>query len=208
MPKINKKFTHTRVLRTNGKIEAATIITRTSQDDVTVRTTRGGTPFRAVTTTRTRSGRTIKFLQEDSTPVNLVNNGSATTTDTTNYSIQVARVTHSFKTAPASWQGQGFVENDPLFDFFKPNALVIGQRYSLSLWIRNATNPETLTILFSAGTNTQTLSTGLMTPNNGFFYFKIENVLCTGATYLGVSVGSFSDMQVDDIWVVAGATAV
>lgn len=60
----NVVFQHVKVLMKNGKIKPATVVSRTNGDDVMVRLTTKGTPFRATTTTRTRKGRAIKFLSE------------------------------------------------------------------------------------------------------------------------------------------------
>jgi hypothetical protein len=207
MPKLNAKFTHTRVLRSNGKIEACTIMSRTSEDDVMVRTTRAGTPFKAVTFLRTRNGRTIKFLQEDSTPVNLVDNPSFTSASITGWTgSAVSRVTHKFKTTPASL----YVDNPDTnanATYIKTNALTIGQSYSLSFWLGGVGNLQGAVIVLYAGLASKTLIIPVR-DDSTWTYYKIENVVCTGNTTLFIQFDQDYNWYLDDVSVTAGPTAV
>jgi hypothetical protein len=78
---------------------------------------------------------------------------------------------------------------------------VIGQRYSISFWYWNAN-----------GTANFFGSSISVSIGSGWTYYKIENVLATGTTFtldisLGTSFNQPVDAHLDDIWVVAGATA-
>jgi hypothetical protein len=207
MPNLNAKFTHTRVLRSNGKIEACTIMERTSQDDVMVRTTRLSTLFKAVTFLRTRNGKTIKFLQEDSAPVNLVDNPSFTSASITGWTgDSVSRFTSKFKTAPASL----YVDNPDAnanATYTKTNALTIGQTYSLSFWLGGAGNTQGAVITLYAGTASKTLTIPVR-DDSTWTYYKIENVVCTTNTTLVIQIVQDYNWYLDDVSVTAGATAV
>jgi hypothetical protein len=78
----------------------------------------------------------------------------------------------------------------------------------LSLWIQSRANPEAFTITFNCGTTTATVTTSTLGPANTYYYYKIENVLCAGNGTLQISIPSFTSIEIDDVWVVAGATAV
>jgi len=209
MPNLNAKFTHTRVLRSNGKIEACTIMSRTSQDDVMVRTTRAGTPFKAVTFLRTRNGRTIKFLQEDSGPTNLVTNGSFTTTNLSEFyradmGYGSARDTSYYRTAPASLICTSYIEDDPTFAWYKATGIA-GQKYSFSGWVSSA---EAFGAIMQITTGSTTTNFTLNYSGGGWQYWKFENLTFTGTGGLGISFAATPAFYVDDVWVVNSATAV
>jgi hypothetical protein len=78
--------------------------------------------------------------------------------------------------------------------------LTIGQRYSISFWYKGAASTAT----FCGST--------LAVSGGSFVYYKIENVIATttSATLTcssGNSMDSPDVWYVDDVWVVAGATA-
>jgi hypothetical protein len=141
--------------------------------------------------------------------VNLVTNGSFTTTDLTNWSgTNIYRYTSFFRTTPACLGSDSLGESDPYLSYFQTNALTVGSRYSLSLWIQSRANPEAFTITFNCGTTTSTVTTASLGPANTYYYYKIENVLCAGNGTLEISIPSTTSIEIDDVWVVAGATAV
>lgn len=141
--------------------------------------------------------------------VNLVTNGSFTTTNLTNWSgSNIYRYTDFFRTTPACLGSDSFGENDPYLSYYKTNTLTVGSRYSLSLWIQSRANPGIFTITFNCGTTTSTVTTASLGPANTYYYYKIENVLCAGNGTLEISIPSTTNIEIDDVWVVAGATAV
>ena len=143
-------------------------------------------------------------------PVNLVENPSFTDVSLenwdSNYYGTFLRVTYDFRTAPACLfydQGDG-----PANAYYlKSNVLTIGSRYSMSLWIKNAANPQSFTINFQAGANNQTLTTAEIAAYAAYTQYKIENVLCTTNGTLLVAVSSPYYAFIDDVSVVLGATA-
>jgi len=142
------------------------------------------------------------------TPVNLVLNPSATTTSTTNWT-SASRTTSIFKTTPASWMPSFYEPTDTMVvEYYDTNMLTSGTRYSLSFWARNATSASgfPLTMRFYAGGNSQQIT---ITPSvSTFEYFKIENLLCGVATNGGFFIDSAGDFYIDDVAIVAGATAI
>lgn len=139
--------------------------------------------------------------------VNLVTNGSFTTTDLTNYGgASLSRTTSWFKTSPASLNVDTDGSNDPFVYFSKSNVLTVGKYYSFSFWIQARSGGD-FGYGIQAGTNSISTFTPAMSAANGFYYYKIENVLCTGNAGLYVGVNGLNAFEIDDIWVVEGATA-
>jgi len=151
-----------------------------------------------------------------SAPTNIVTNPSFTT-DIVGWDSVIgnnSRDTSKFHSAPASLNTYFDGEDNPYANYYQNNALTIGQRYSLSLWINNPVIAPTrpLTITFSAGSNTVT-SSPTFTPSASWVYVKIENVLCTGSATLSINVTDISnypavEFNIDDVAVVLGPTAI
>jgi hypothetical protein len=143
--------------------------------------------------------------------VNLVTNGSFTTTDLTNWGYigtGTERTTSVYKTSPASLAADSFGENDPTVSFYKTNTLTVGSTYSLSFWLRTPTNLNSFTYSFDCGTTNVTTTTPLISPSTSWLYYKVENVVCAGNGTLSFMIYSGTNFQIDDVYVVAGATAV
>lgn len=138
-------------------------------------------------------------------PVNLVLNPSATTTSTTNWTA-ASRNTSIFKTTPASWLSVYYDSSETqAVEYFDANMLTVGTAYSLSFWARRAIAGNNVTVRFYSGNSTEVT---VITPSASTFqYFKIENILCTGATSGGFFIDSPSDFYIDDVAIVAGPTA-
>lgn len=146
-----------------------------------------------------------------STPTNLVLNPSFTTNADgwylgggLNY-----RDTSVYRSAPASLFAQANGEFYQLqTSYSRTNVLTIGQRYSMSIWIRSSGGIP-LNIQFLCGTTESTITETV--PSGVFTNYKIENVLCSGNTNLYVNVyDNYSETGfgwVDDVSVVQGATA-
>jgi len=139
--------------------------------------------------------------------VNLVTNGSFTINDITGWTgDSVSRITSAgyYRTTPA-----GLVVDNPDTDananYTKANALTIGQAYSLSFWV-GGPNSQTNAVTFYAGTASKFAAVDM--PSSGWTYYKIENVVCTGNTTLSIQFNAPYAWTIDDISVVAGATAV
>jgi hypothetical protein len=153
------------------------------------------------------------FTPVVSGPVNLVLNPSFTTNadgwtlggfGTLNF-----RDTSAFRSAPASLKAQASGEFYQLGTLYTRNSvLTIGQRYSLSIWIRSSGGIP-LTIRLGCGTNEATITETV--PAGVFTNYKVENVLCSGNTNLYVSVNdNYSETGfcwIDDVSVVLGPTA-
>jgi len=136
-------------------------------------------------------------------PTNLVLNGSATTTSTTNWTA-ASRNTSIFKTTPASWMSVNYPSTETqAVEYFNANMLTVGTRYSLSFWARAIYPGFPITVTFYTGSG----STITINPSTtAFEYFKIENQLCT-ATNGGIFIDSLADFYIDDVAIVAGSTA-
>jgi hypothetical protein len=136
-------------------------------------------------------------------PTNLVLNGSATTTSTTNWTAG-SRNTSIFKTTPASWLSVNYEPTETqAVEYFDPNMLTVGTRYSLSFWARAIYPNYPLSVTFYTGSGSGTL---IYPSTTTFEYFKIENQLCT-ATNGGIFIDSLANFYIDDVAIVAGATA-
>lgn len=146
-----------------------------------------------------------------STPTNLVLNPSFTT-NANDWYLQGAlnyRDTSVFKSAPASLQVRADGEfYDANTGYSRASVLTVGQRYSLSIWVRSSGGIP-ITIRLSCGSNALTLTETV--PSGVFTNYKIENVLCSGHTGLSVGIqDNYSEtgfFWVDDVSVVQGATA-
>ena len=141
------------------------------------------------------------------TPTNLVTNPSFTvnTVDWASDDGNLTRDTTIFRSAPASLAYSG---NDasPATYYYKTNLLTIGQRYSLSIWVRSIYDQGFFTITLQAGTTFLSI-TPTVSASSSFTNYKIEDVLCTGNTTLQVYSVSESPAYIDDVSVVQGATA-
>ena len=135
-------------------------------------------------------------------------NGSFTTDPVTDWSFG-SRRTDLFKSAPASFFVPfiGGGEYSPETNYFKPGILTVGQRYSLSLWIYpQSTIGDSPVVQLTCGANTVSTSRGMS--SRSWQYIKIENVLCTTTPNLSLYISSNDVIYLDDISLVAGATAV
>jgi hypothetical protein len=139
-------------------------------------------------------------------PTNLVLNPSATTTSTTNWTAG-ERFTSIFKTTPASWLSTYYDSSETnAVEYFNASWLTVGTAYSLSFWARNDIAGNNVLVRFYSGTNSEVIS---ITPSASTFqYFKIENILCTGTPSGGFFIDSPGFFFIDDVAIVAGATAI
>ena len=147
----------------------------------------------------------IGSVKSASGPTNIVTNGSATTTDATNY-FGVLRNLVIFNTTPASWSVPYDIGADAAaFEFLKSSSLTVGTAYSLSFWARNGTPFQTISLSFNVGNTNSTTS---ITPTTtGWTYYKIENLTCTVNRTLDLLITANDLFYLDDIWVIAGPTA-
>jgi hypothetical protein len=138
-------------------------------------------------------------------PTNLVLNPSATTTSTTNW-YNGSRYTSIFKTTPASWLSTYYDSSETqVVEYFDANMLTVGTAYSLSFWARREFTANNVTVRFYSGGNTEV---EVIAPSTSTFqYFKIENILCTSTPSGGFFIDSPSGFFIDDVAIVAGATA-
>ena len=141
-------------------------------------------------------------------PVNLVLNPSFTADSIDGWSgsgnVGLARQTALFRTAPAGLQFFG-IEDLPNVTYYRGEGPTVGQSYSLSLYLYSL-GTQSYTIIFSAGSNNTTLTTGAKTPNT-WHNVKIENVTCEGYSAFSIQINCDYDTYVDDVSVVQGATA-
>jgi len=139
-------------------------------------------------------------------PTNLVLNGSATTTSTTNY-VLGSRSTSAFRTTPASWLA-GFDGGSELYvvEYYATSVLTVGSRYSVSIWAKNNAVSQDVVLQAYFGSNLLSLT---QTPTtSAWINYKIENALCSGNGNLDIFVyATDSNFYVDDITCVAGPTA-
>jgi len=140
-------------------------------------------------------------------PTNIFINGSATTTTPVGWlGLAYFRNTTYFKTSPASWQ-MNDVGNGPELTYFQTTGLTIGSQYSISWWSRNdpANGSDAVTFVplsLSGGTGTFSY-----TPSGTFTYYKVGGMIATATSiYVQWYASSYSAL-IDDIWLVAGATA-
>jgi hypothetical protein len=138
-------------------------------------------------------------------PTNIVLNGSATTTSTTNYYLG-SRSTSAFKTTPASWLATFDGGTELLVvEYFAP-ALTVGTRYSVSVWVKNNSFAQDVTLSATFGSTVINLT---QTPTtSAWMNYKIENALCATNSSLDIFVyATDANFYVDDITCVEGATA-
>ena len=142
-------------------------------------------------------------------PTNLVANPSFTTNiNGWEGSGNISRDTVIFRSAPASLNTFFDGENIPYAQYGQASALTVGQRYSLSFWIRNTEASKTFTVQFGASQTTRVIPASSSWQN-----VKFENVLATSSG-MGIIIyttdGSYpylGSFNIDDVSVVLGATA-
>jgi len=135
-----------------------------------------------------------------SSPVNLVSNGSATTSDATGWSV-FGRNLSTFKTSPAAWNANYDLDIGYFMDYTKAGALTSGQAYSFSAWVYS---PVTTVNVYMSAFSGFTSENFTVTPNT-WTYIKKENLTANGT---GLYI-YFTDSQItDDVAVVAGPTAI
>jgi hypothetical protein len=121
-------------------------------------------------------------------------------------STNPVRDTSVFRSSPASLNTSFDGENSPYAYYIQDTSLTIGQRYSLSFWLRNADLSRTYQIDFLGSSTT----TSLLGTSTDWQYFKFENVLATSTQIVlaiyptDIFIGEFN---LDDVSVVLGATA-
>jgi len=141
-------------------------------------------------------------------PTNIVVNGSATTATPVKWlGLAYSRNTTYYKTTPASWQ-MNDVGNGPELTYFAATSLTIGQQYSMSWWSRNDPLNSATTTTFSPLSFTGGTGTFSYTPTTTFTYYKVEGMTAnaTSVYFQWYSSGNDSTI-IDDIWLIAGATA-
>jgi hypothetical protein len=134
---------------------------------------------------------------------NLFPNGDFTSTDITGWNIG-QRTTSLFYSSPASLLAPAVGEADPQIYYSNAGILTIAQPYSLSFWLR-ADGVDPITFYFYVGSTLQTI---IITPSTiAWVYYKIENVICATNTTVQLNASGPWQFYIDDIWLVAGATA-
>ena len=139
-------------------------------------------------------------------PTNIVTNPSLTTALTGwEGAGNSSRDTVIFRSAPASLNTYYDGDNIPYAQYGQASAFTVGQRYSLSFWIRNQA-ARTFTIDFASSSTT----TATIPSSSSWQYLKFENVLAT-STFMFITIyspgGNLTDFNIDDVSVVLGATA-
>jgi hypothetical protein len=151
----------------------------------------------------------VKAASGGGLPVNIVTNPSFTVNLSGWESFgNSSRDTANFKSTPASLFTFYDAENDifPYAIYQQSLALMIGQRYSLSFWIKNEFIARTFRIDF-AGSSTTTATVPAL---SSWQYLKFENVLASSTTLnIGIygSTNGQVEFNIDDVSVVLGATA-
>jgi hypothetical protein len=147
----------------------------------------------------------IGSVKAAATVTNIVNNGSATSSSDLANWYGTSRDTNVYKTSPASWLNGLDGDDNPIVEFYNTNLLTVGTSYSLSFWVKPA-GAMTLNIVFYCGTN---FGTNTVTPTIGIWnYYKIENIQCLVNKTIDVMLVGSNNFNIDDMWVVSGATAV
>ena len=139
-------------------------------------------------------------------PTNLVLNPSFTT-DLTGWNISgyIFRDTTVYNTAPASLNVYFSEEYGVYAEYSRGNILTVGQRYSVSFWLRTTTS-DSFVIVLSGGVSSEIAVTGSTSWQN----IKFENVLVNSvnlnlAIYSSLALTPY--FNIDDVSVVAGPTA-
>jgi hypothetical protein len=140
-------------------------------------------------------------------PTNIVLNPSFTTNITGwEGGGNTLRDTVNYRSAPASLNTYYDGDNIPYATYGLASALTVGQRYSLSFWIRNESVARTFRIEFAGSSTT----TATIPASSSWQYLKFENVLAT-STYMFITIyspaGNITEFNIDDVSVVLGATA-
>jgi hypothetical protein len=148
----------------------------------------------------------LKFVAFVPPVENLVTNPSLTTNLTGwEGAGNNSRDTSVFRSSPASLNTYYDGDNIPYAVYSQATGLVVGQKYSLSFWIRTITS-RTFRIDF-AGSSTTTATLGAL---SSWQYLKFENVTATSSS-LNIAVyntsGDMQDFNIDDVEVVFGPFA-
>ena len=120
-----------------------------------------------------------------------------------------SRDTSVFRSAPASLNTYYDGDNIPYATYSRNSVLTVGQRYSLSFWIKNSVTRNFL--IYFAGNRQASVS---IPGSSSWQYIKVENVAADNA-YMAITVfplweanGLYSvPFNIDDVTVVKGATA-
>jgi hypothetical protein len=137
---------------------------------------------------------------------NIVTNPSLTT-DLTGWegAGNNSRDTVVFRSSPASLNTYFDGDNIPYAVYSQGTGLVVGQKYSLSFWIKN-TSARTFNIYLGSST----ITTSTIPASSSWQYLKYENVTATSSS-LSITVfstsGDMTDFNIDDVEVVYGAIA-
>jgi len=141
-------------------------------------------------------------------PTNLVHNPSFTVNASGWFgSYGAFRDTTRFRSAPAGFTLPYDPEDIGYINYLQ-NVLTVGQRYSLSFWVRNPDVAQSFNYRLYCGTNFVQANSGVLSASPDWQYLKLENVLCTGNNGLNIDIYPTQGLiTIDDVSVVLGATA-
>lgn len=150
----------------------------------------------------------IGSVKAGAAPTNLVHNPSFTVNASGWFgSYGASRDTSIFRSAPAGFSLY-YNPEDIGYINYAQNVLTVGQRYSLSFWVRNPDVSQSFNYTMYCGTNSVTANSGVLLASPDWQYLKLENVLCTANNALNIDMFPMLGLiTIDDVSVVLGATA-